>query len=117
MKKYIWVLLLALLTLILPAQIIETSPSILTMGQPITVYYNSDEDPGELHNYTGDLYAHTGVILSGGSDWQHGAPTMLQGWQYGKCMPIIYGRSIPATMLYLNTLLVIPKKKSLLNTG
>ncbi|MFO7852426.1 MAG: alpha-amylase family glycosyl hydrolase [Bacteroidota bacterium] len=69
MKNFFWTLLLALLSMALPAQIIETSPSIVTMGQPITVYYNSDEDTGELNNYTGDLYAHTGVILSGSSDW------------------------------------------------
>lgn len=69
MNKIFWTLLLALMTVTLPAQIIETSPSIVTMGQPITVYYNSDEDTGELNNYTGDLYTHTGVILSGNSDW------------------------------------------------
>lgn len=69
MKKYIWALLLSVLTVTLPAQIIETEPSIVTLGQPITVYFNSDEDTGELKNYTGDVYTHTGVILEGSSNW------------------------------------------------
>jgi len=83
MKKYIWVLLLALLSITMQAQIIETSPSIVTMGQPITVYYNSDEDAGELHNYTGDLYAHTGVIISGSNDWQH----VIESWGNNSTQP------------------------------
>jgi len=61
--------MLAMLTLSLPAQVIESEPSIVTLGQPITVYFNSDEDTGELKNYTGDVYTHTGVVLAGSSNW------------------------------------------------
>ena len=71
MKKYILLLLTVILSATLTAQVIETSPAIVTMGQAVTVYYNSDEDLGELNNFTGDLYAHTGVIIAGNSSWQH----------------------------------------------
>jgi len=71
MKKYVWSLLLSFLSLAITAQIIETSPAIVTKGQPVTIYFNSDEDPGEMKNYTGDVYAHTGVIIEGSSAWQH----------------------------------------------
>jgi len=83
MKRYIVVLVFMLACMAVRAQIIETSPSIVTMGQPISVYYNSDEDTGELHNYTGDLYAHTGVIISGSNDWQH----VIESWGNNTTQP------------------------------
>ncbi|HEN20937.1 MAG TPA: T9SS type A sorting domain-containing protein [Desulfobacteraceae bacterium] len=75
--------LLLLVSIALQAQIIETSPSIVTLGQAITVYYNSDEDPGELNNYTGDVYAHTGVIIEGSSDWQN----VIESWGNNSTQP------------------------------
>ncbi len=83
MKKYLWIILFILLSVAVPAQIIETSPAIVTMGRPITVYYNSDEDQGALKNYTGDLYAHTGVIIEGSSDWQH----VIESWGNNTTQP------------------------------
>jgi glycosidase len=83
MKKYILLLLLLPAAVTLSAQIIETSPAIVTLGQPITVYFNSDEDAGELHNYTGDVYAHTGVIIEGSSAWQH----VIESWGNNTTQP------------------------------
>jgi 1,4-alpha-glucan branching enzyme len=53
------------------AQLIETDPAVPVTGQPIKVYYNTDEEQGALKNFTGDLYTHTGVILEGSSSWKH----------------------------------------------
>jgi len=83
MKKYVAVLMLILAGLAVRAQIIETSPLIVTMGQPVSVYFNSDEDTGELHNYTGDVYAHTGVIIEGSSGWQH----VIESWGNNTTQP------------------------------
>ncbi|MDT8401676.1 MAG: alpha-amylase family glycosyl hydrolase [Bacteroidales bacterium] len=83
MKNYLICFLLFLYGVTLSAQIIETSPAIVTMGQPITVYFNSDEDPGELKNYTGDVYAHTGVIIEGSSAWQH----VIESWGNNSTQP------------------------------
>ena len=48
---------------------ITTDPPVPTSGKIIKIYYDSSQDAGNLHNYTGDLYAHTGVTLLGIS-WQ-----------------------------------------------
>jgi glycosidase len=49
---------------------ITIEPAVPTMGQVVKIILNT-ADPAvtELHNYTGDLYAHTGVTLNGIS-WQ-----------------------------------------------
>jgi glycosidase len=52
-------------------QMVTTDPAVPTMGKLIKIFYDTSKDPGELHNYTGDLYAHTGVIVEGISLWQH----------------------------------------------
>ena len=52
-------------------QIVYTDPAIPTMGKPIKIYFNSAvTDQGNLHNYTGDVYVHTGVTI-GGVRWQN----------------------------------------------
>ena len=51
-------------------QMVTTNPAVPTMGKIIKIFYDSSQDPGNLHNYTDDVYAHTGVILKGNSAWQ-----------------------------------------------
>ena len=46
-------------------QMITTDPAVPTSGKTIKIYYYSSKDAGDLHNFTGDLYAHTGVTLLG----------------------------------------------------
>ncbi|MGC1390247.1 MAG: alpha-amylase family glycosyl hydrolase [Bacteroidales bacterium] len=46
-------------------QMITTDPALPAPGKLIKIYYNSSADAGTLHNYTGDLYAHTGVTIQG----------------------------------------------------
>jgi glycosidase len=53
---------------------VTVDPAVPTMGKLIKIYYDTSQDPrlqanGGLHNYTADIYAHTGVTLQGGSDW------------------------------------------------
>ncbi|MFA5817708.1 MAG: alpha-amylase family glycosyl hydrolase [Bacteroidales bacterium] len=66
----IYLLVIALLVSIsLSAQLITTDPAVPTPGKVIKIFYDSSKDAGELHNYTGDLYAHTGVTIQG-APWQ-----------------------------------------------
>lgn len=53
------------------AQMITTDPAMPVPGTVIKIYYDSSKDAGDLHNYTGEIYAHTGVYLKGTSGWQH----------------------------------------------
>lgn len=48
---------------------ITTDPAVPTTGALIKIIYDSSKDAGDLHNFTGDLYAHTGVTLLG-IPWQ-----------------------------------------------
>lgn len=54
---------------LLTGQMITTDPAVPTPGRIIKIYYDSSKDAGDLHNFTGDLYAHTGVTLLG-IPWQ-----------------------------------------------
>lgn len=49
---------------------ITTDPAVPTNGKVIKIWYDSGKDAGDLHNYTGDLYVHTGLILEGSTQWQ-----------------------------------------------
>jgi hypothetical protein len=54
----------------LKGQIITTDPALPVPGKIIKIFYDSSKDAGDLHNSTADLYAHTGLTLSSGGDWQ-----------------------------------------------
>ena len=50
-------------------QIIECNPEFPNINsQNIKITFHADQGTAGLKNYTGDVYAHTGVILKGGSD-------------------------------------------------
>ena len=51
-------------------QMITTDPAVPTPGKLIKIIYDTSKDAGDLHNYTGDLYAHTGVYIQGTIGWQ-----------------------------------------------
>jgi len=56
------------------SQLVYTDPVVPITNQPVTVYYDASLGSGGLAGYTGDVYAHTGVITdqsSGGSDWKY----------------------------------------------
>jgi glycosidase len=54
----------------LSAQMVTTSPALPVSGAAISIFYDTSKDVGDLHNYTGDLYVHTGVTING-TTWQH----------------------------------------------
>ncbi|TFH27733.1 MAG: T9SS type A sorting domain-containing protein [Bacteroidia bacterium] len=82
MKRSLRVLLVGLLALVssgLAAQIITTDPALPTSGQAVTIYYDATLGTGGLKDYTGDVYAHTGVLTnlsSDNSDWRY----VLTSW-------------------------------------
>ncbi len=56
------------------AQVVTSSPAIPTESDKVTITFYADRGTGGLASYTGDVYAHTGVITnesSDGSDWKY----------------------------------------------
>jgi hypothetical protein len=56
------------------ASMITTEPAFPLEGQPLTIYFNAAYGNGGLFDYTGDVYAHTGVITNlsvNSSDWKY----------------------------------------------
>ena len=53
---------------------ITTTPAFPTEDQAVTITFDATQGTGGLANYTGDVYAHTGVITdqsTSGSDWKY----------------------------------------------
>jgi glycosidase len=68
------VLLFSLFPLLSTGQIITSDPDLPTPGQAVTVYYDATKGTAGLKDFTGDLYAHTGVITdqsTGSGDWKY----------------------------------------------
>ncbi len=56
------------------AQVVTTSPAFFTEGQPVTITFDAAQGTAGLKGYTGDVYAHTGVITNkstSSADWKH----------------------------------------------
>ncbi|MDQ3016396.1 MAG: alpha-amylase family glycosyl hydrolase [Bacteroidota bacterium] len=56
------------------APVIWTVPSFPTKFDDVTVYFDASQGNAALNNFSGDVYAHTGVITdqsSSGTDWKH----------------------------------------------
>lgn len=84
MKKIlITALLLIASSLISMGQLVETNPAIPTMGQEIIIYYHTDRETGELNDFTGDIYAHTGVTIEGIGRWQK----VIESWGNNTTQP------------------------------
>jgi hypothetical protein len=67
-------LLLAFNSQIAWSQIITTSPAFPTESDEVTITFDATLGTGGLKDYTGDVYAHTGVITdksSNDSDWKY----------------------------------------------
>jgi len=69
-KKHFIILWYFLSALAVSAQMVTTDPALPTMGKLIKIYYDTSKDAGDLHNFTGDLYGHTGVTING-VNWQN----------------------------------------------
>lgn len=73
MKKIYSILIL--LTLIFSShiswsQVVSTVPAFPTKNSKITITFDSSLE-SKLGTFSGDLYAHTGVIIEGNTEWQH----------------------------------------------
>jgi 1,4-alpha-glucan branching enzyme len=74
MKNLAIAFLTFLIALNVSAQLIQTDPPLPVVTGPVTIIFNAAEGSGGLAGYTGDVYAHTGVITqysAGGSDWKY----------------------------------------------
>jgi glycosidase len=72
-RLQIFVLLLLGSVITLDAQVITVSPAFPTASDAVVVTFNADQGNMGLKDYTGDVYAHTGVITdksTSGSDWK-----------------------------------------------
>ncbi|NOU60360.1 alpha-amylase family glycosyl hydrolase [Marinifilum caeruleilacunae] len=71
MKKiYTYILfVLLLLPTIVQAQI-TTNPEFPNVNSEITITFDSSQE-SRLGTFSGDLYAHTGVLIEGNTEWQH----------------------------------------------
>lgn len=70
------------------AQLVWTSPPIPLESSPVTVNFDATQGNGGLAAYTGDVYAHTGVITD--------KSTSSSDWKYVKTN---WGVNSPATLL------------------
>lgn len=74
--KYIILLVVTFVLMVshLEAQVVATDPSPANVESLTAVYFYADKGSQGLKDYTGDIYAHTGVITnksSNGSDWKY----------------------------------------------
>lgn len=61
------------------SQVVTTDPPFPQAGQAVTIFFDATAGNGGLAGYTGDVYAHTGVLTSGstsGTDWKY----VKTGW-------------------------------------
>jgi len=61
---------------------ITTEPQLPVASKPVTLTFNSAKDP-KLELFTADLYAHTGVIVEGKTEWQH----VIGQWKQNDVQP------------------------------
>ncbi len=75
MKQIIIGILFSFFTIFqIQAQLITADPPFPTQNDAVTITFDASLGSGGLAGYTGDVYAHTGVITnesSSGSDWKH----------------------------------------------
>ncbi len=74
MKRTLFILIILKISFLLEAQVISADPVMPVDDQPVTITFNAAEGSAGLEGYTGDIYAHTGVITSestGSSDWRY----------------------------------------------
>jgi len=76
LKTILLLIILVLSAQTVRGQVITTDPAFPTEDQPLTIIFDASEDPGgELVGYTGNLYAHTGLIVSesaqGSGNWEY----------------------------------------------
>jgi oligosaccharide 4-alpha-D-glucosyltransferase len=79
MKKFISFSILILSIFVASAQLLSINPTNATTNSDVTITYNAALGNAQLKDYTGDVYAYTGVITTesqGNGDWKH----VRNGW-------------------------------------
>lgn len=74
MKRGIVASLMVCLSLAVQSQIITSNPAVPVAEEGVIITYDATLGNGGLKDYTGDVYAHTGVITDGSSgsgDWKY----------------------------------------------
>ena len=91
MKKYISLFIILFLTTASSvAQIVTTTPEFPTDNVPVTIIFDATKGTAGLKGYTGDVYAHTGLITNkstSASDWKY-APTWGVNTEKYKLQPL-----------------------------
>ncbi len=70
----LWLIGLLIISIPIQAQIITTDPALPMAGDGVNIQYDATGGTAGLEGYTGDVYAHTGVLTdksSGGADWKY----------------------------------------------
>lgn len=78
MQRLLFCVLLAFVALAVKAQV-TTNPTIAMVDQSVTITFDATQGTAGLKDYTGDVYAHTGVITdksTSTSDWKY----VKAGW-------------------------------------
>ena len=74
MKKILLAVILLSLSYIVNAQLIQSTPQFPTENDSVYIYFNAAEGSKGLMDYTGEIYAHIGVITdnsTSSSDWKY----------------------------------------------
>lgn len=74
MTKYFFPFALLFLPVLLYAQLVVTDPMVPVTDQPVTITFDATQGSAGLMGYTGDVYAHTGVITEESllpNDWKY----------------------------------------------
>lgn len=74
MKKSILYLFLFIPCLHAFSQVVVSDPALPFDNQPVTIIFDATQGSGGLKDYTGDVYAHTGVLTKGSTgtwDWKY----------------------------------------------
>jgi hypothetical protein len=66
--KFLMLFTVVSLTFSLKAQIITTDPAIPVASEPVTVIYDATQGTAGLKDFSGDVYAHTGVLTENSTD-------------------------------------------------
>ena len=84
MKYILGLLFISIVASAINGQVISTEPAFPSQLDDVTIYFDATKGNGELAGFSGDIFAHSGVITNQSnspSDWKH-----VQG-QWGVAFP------------------------------
>jgi 1,4-alpha-glucan branching enzyme len=84
LRSIILATMLALIPMLGFSQVITTDPVFPTFDEPLTIYFDATQaDNQSLVGYTGNLYAHTGTIVTQGASWSN----VIGSWGQNNTQP------------------------------